>query len=90
MLDEHDIFAIPVSRNRVTTISFPGPISALEGANVTVDGSHPAFFQLAHTPGSYFFSVRSLARGAATNVNVRWNKKTYVLELRDSPTRGSR
>jgi hypothetical protein len=70
----------------VTTISFPGPISAIDGAMVTVDGKTPGLFQIAHKPGSYFFSVRCLAKDATTNVNVRWNNKTYVLELQESGT----
>jgi hypothetical protein len=84
-LDEHNVYGIPVSPARVTTVSFPGPISAIDAALVTTDGKAQGLFQLAHKPGSYFFSVRSLVKGATTNVNVRWNNKTYVLELRDSP-----
>ena len=83
-LDEHSVCAVPVSFARVTTVSFPGPIAAIDAALVTTDGKTPGLFQLAHKPGSHFFSVRSLAKGAATNVNVRWNNKTYVLELQDS------
>jgi hypothetical protein len=85
-LDEHSVCAVPVSFSRVTTVSFPGPISAIDAALVTTDGKMPGLFQLAHKPGSYFFSVRSLVKGAVTNVNVRWNNKTYVLELQDSTT----
>ncbi len=85
-LDEHSVCAVPVSAARVTTVSFPGPISAIDAALVTTDGKTPGLFQLAHKPGSYFFSVRSLVKGAVTNVNVRWNNKTYVLELQDSTT----
>lgn len=85
-LDEHSVCAVPVSFSRVTTVSFPGPISAIDAALVTTDGKTPGLFQLAHKPGSYFFSVRSLVKGATTNVNVRWNNKTYVMELQDSAT----
>jgi len=83
-LDEHRLYTIPVSFSRVTTVSFPGPISAMDGAMVTKDGKTAGLFQLAHTPGARFFSVRSLIKGATTNLNVRWNHKTYVLELQDS------
>jgi hypothetical protein len=83
-LDERTVYSIPVSANRVTTISFPGPISAIDAAQVTVDGKTPAAFQIAHTKGSYFFSVRALGRRTVTNVNVRWNNKTYVIELIES------
>jgi hypothetical protein len=31
-------------------------------------------------------SVRALARKAATNLNIRWNKRTYVFELVESET----
>jgi hypothetical protein len=85
-LDEHSVYTIPVSLSRVTTISFPGPISAIDAALVTIDGKTAGLFQLAHKPGSYFFSVRSLVKDATTNVNVRWNNKTYVLELHESKT----
>ncbi len=83
-LDEHVVYTIPVSGSRVTTISFPGPIAAIDAALVTTDAKHAGGFQLAHTKGSYFFSVRSLVKEAVTNVNVRWNNKTYVLELQES------
>jgi hypothetical protein len=72
-LEEHTVCSVPVSFTRVTTVSFPGPISAIDAALVTTDGKTAGLFQLAHKPGSYFFSVRSLVEGATTNVNVRWN-----------------
>ncbi len=45
-------------------------------------------FQLAHTRGSAFLSVRSVVAKASCNVNVRYNKQTYVFEfdtLTDTP-----
>jgi hypothetical protein len=85
-LDERTVYAIPVSRSRVTTISFPGPISAIDAANVTSDPKIPGLFQIAHTKGSYFLSVRALVERATTNMNIRWNKKTYVIELVEGPS----
>lgn len=83
-LDEHRVYQIAVSADRVTTISFPSEISAIDAADVTVDGRTPGLFQIAHTKGSYFLSVRALAKKVVTNVNVRWNDQTYVLELHES------
>lgn len=83
-LDDQRVYSVPVSVARVTTVSFPGPITAIDAALVTTDAKTPGLFQLAHQPGTPFFSVRSLAKDASTNVNVRWNNKTYVLELKDS------
>ena len=84
MLDENAVITVPVATNRVTTISFPGPIAAIDAVGVTVDGKTPGQFQLAHTKGSTFLSIRALARKAATNLNIRWNKHTYVFELEES------
>jgi len=84
MLDESVVVTVPVATNRVTTISFPGPITAIDAVGVTADGKTPGQFQLAHTKGSTFLSVRALARKAATNLNIRWNKRTYVFELEES------
>lgn len=83
-LDERVVVTVPVATNRVTTISFPGPIAAIDAVGVTADGKTPGQFQLAHTKGSSFVSVRALARKAATNLNIRWNKRTYVFELIES------
>jgi hypothetical protein len=83
-LDERVVVTVPVATNRVTTISFPGPIAAIDAVGVTADGKTPGQFQLAHTKGSSFVSVRALARKAATNLNIRWNKRTYVFELVES------
>ena len=85
-LDERVVITVPVATNRVTTISFPGPIAAMDAVGVTADGKAPGQFQLAHTKGSSFVSVRALARKAATNLNIRWSKRTYVFELVESDT----
>lgn len=83
-LDDRVVVTVPVATNRVTTISFPGPISAIDAAGVSADPKILSQFQLAHTKGSTFLSVRAVARKAATNLNIRWNKRTYVFELIES------
>ena len=85
-LDESVVITVLVATNRVTTISFPGPLAAIDAVGVTADGKTPGQFQLAHMKGSSFVSVRALARKAATNLNIRWNKRTYVFELIESDT----
>lgn len=84
ILDEHSVYRIPVAIDRVTTVSFPGPIEALDGAALTMDGKAPAKFQIAYKSGNHFFSVRCLEKEEVTNLNVVWNNKTYVLELAQS------
>lgn len=83
-LDENVLTVVPVATNRATTISFPSAITAIDGAGVTVDGKTPGLFQLAHTKGSAFLSVRALVPKASANLNIRWNDHTYVFELSES------
>jgi hypothetical protein len=85
-LDDHVVVSVPVATNRVTTINFPSPIDAVDGAGFTVDGKTPGLFQLAHTKSSAFLSVRALSPKAASNLNIRWNNQTYVFELSVSDT----
>ena len=44
LLDDHTVVAVPVATSRVTTISFPSPIEAIDGAGFTVDEKRPASF----------------------------------------------
>jgi len=83
-LDDNVAVSVPVATNRVTTISFPGPIEAIDGAGITVDGKTPGLFQLAHAKGSAFLSVRAIFSKASANLNIRWNDHTYVFELIES------
>ena len=83
-LDDRVAVTVPVATNRVTTISFPSPIDAIDGAGITVDGKTPGLFQLAHAKGSAFLSVRAILPKASANLNIRWNDHTYVFELVES------
>jgi hypothetical protein len=83
-LNDHTVYSVPVSSTRVTTVSFPSPIAAIDGALLTVDGKTPGLFQIAHTKGTAYFSLRALTKDAATNLNVRWNNRTYAFELHES------
>jgi hypothetical protein len=84
VLDDSVLIVVPVATNRVTTISFPSPIAAIDGAAITIDGKTPGLFQLAHAKGSAFLSVRALFPKAFANLNIRWNNHTYVFELLES------
>ena len=83
-LDDHVAISVPVATNRTTTISFPSAITAIDGAGFTVDGKTPGLFQLAHTTGSAFLSVRALFPKVAANLNIRWDDHTYVFELTEN------
>ena len=81
LLDDRAVVTVPVATNRVTTLNFPGPIEAIDGAGFTVDGKTPGQFQLAHAKGSAFLSVRAITAKASGNLNIRWNNHAYVFEL---------
>ncbi|PTX91874.1 hypothetical protein DB346_23210 [Verrucomicrobia bacterium LW23] len=80
-LDDRTVYQLGIGVNAVTTLTFPGPIMALEAANVTADPKVPAQMLMAYKPGRPFFSVRALAQNAVGQVNVVWNDKTYVLKF---------
>ena len=83
-LDDRVVVSVPVATNRVTTISFPSSIDAIDGAGMTVDAKTPGQFQLAHVKGSAFLSVRAISPKGSANLNIRWNDHTYVFELIES------
>lgn len=84
ILDDRVVVSVPVATNRVTTITFPSAISAIDAVGVSSDPKTPGIFQLAHTKRSSFVAMRATAAKAATNLNIRWNKRTYVFELIES------
>jgi len=85
-LTPEEVHLVPVSQNRITTVSFPDMIGAIDGAFISTQPDQSGLFQLAHTKGSSFFSVRCLTEQteAQTNLNIRWKGDTYVLLLQHS------
>ena len=86
ILNPRVVERVLVATNRVTTLSFPSAIGAIDAAGVTSDPKTPAEFILAHTPGTAFLSLRALRHGARANLNIRWAQRIYVFELFESST----
>lgn len=83
LLDDHAVYDIKIAKDEVTTLAFPGPITALEGANVSNDPKQsPAPVLLSYQEGRYYFSVRAVTEKASASLNVIYKKQTYVLSLR--------
>jgi hypothetical protein len=80
-LDEHTVYHLKVGTDKVTTLVFPEPITALEGSGVAVDPKTPAKMLLSYHGGDRFFSVRATVDSATADLNVIINRKVYVLEL---------
>ncbi|MGE3312774.1 MAG: hypothetical protein AB7O66_22620 [Limisphaerales bacterium] len=86
VLNPAKVTRVFVGEDRLTTLRFPSPIASLESARVVAELHPDALFQVYFQPGESFFSIRALAPGAATSLNVVWNHQTHVLELIESPT----
>ena len=80
-LNDEIVRDIPVSQAFVTTIAFPGPLQAIEAAHVTTDPAKPGYFLLDYTPGSHFLAVQALRPQREANLNIVFNRQTYVLRL---------
>lgn len=88
VLNPERIFLIPVFQSSgVTTVMFPSEIEAIHGANAAMNkipqGANPAFL-VAYTPGSYYFSIRALRKGAEGFLNVIFGGKAYILYFHES------
>ncbi len=86
VLDPLRVIRIPVSRDRVTTVRFPSPISDFVSAAVATEPHPEAKFRLLPQPGTGFFSVQALVTNASTSLNVLWKSQTFVFELVESST----
>ena len=80
-LDEHTVYHLKIGTDKVTTLVFPEPITALEGSGITVDPKSPAQVMLSYHSGDRFFTVRALADSVTADLNVIINRKVYVIEL---------
>ncbi len=89
-LDPRQAVDLPVSRE-VTTIMFPGAITAVAGADMLFEGGKQAVefdegtalrFHVTHAPGSNFILVRSLQPDAAARLTAIYAGSAYVLNLR--------
>jgi len=80
-LDEQTVYHLKVGTDKVTTLVFPQPITALEGSGITADPKTPAKMLLSYHAGDRFLSVRPLADSATATLNVIINRKVYVVEL---------
>lgn len=84
VLDPRVAVRVPISRERLTTISFPSPIYHLEGTYLSAGDEPPARFQISFQPGQSSFALRALATNASTTLTVGWRGQLHVLELVES------
>lgn len=90
-LDAHKVIELPVSRE-VTTITFPGPLTAVAGADMLIEGGRDTAaeveegtsvrFHVTHAKGSNFLLVRSVQPEATATLTVIFEGVAQVLQLR--------
>lgn len=92
-LDPQRITDLPVS-HEVTAVTFPGPITAIAGADMLmddgktaaeVDEGTPVRFHVSHIPGSNFFLIQSEVPSAAGTLTIIYEGAAYVVQLRSVP-----
>ena len=80
-LAQGEIYRIYVKMNDgVTTVQFPSAITEIAGKNVSADGKGADFIIQAQ-PGSYYFNLAAMKKGASGTLTVTHNRKLYILYL---------
>jgi hypothetical protein len=89
-LDPRQALDLPVSRE-VTTVMFPGGITAVAGADMLIDNGKEAVeldetanprFHVTHVGGSNFILVRSLQPETSGRLTAIYDGSAYVIQLR--------
>jgi hypothetical protein len=89
-LDAQQVVDLPVSRE-ITTVMFPGPLTAVAGADMLIDNGReaseveegtPVRFHVTHAPGSNFVLVQSMQADATGRLTAIFDGAAYVIQLR--------
>ena len=88
-LDAQQVVELPVSRE-ITTVMFPGPLTAVAGADMLIDNGReaseveegtPVRFHITHAPGANFILVQSLQPEAGGRLTAIFDGAAYVIQL---------
>ena len=80
-LDDRRVYALRIGMEAPTTVLFPGPITALDGAGVSVRTEDHPDILISHQAGTAFFSVRALHPEANGAINAVYKNRVYVITL---------
>lgn len=75
------VYTVTLALDEPTTCTFPGTLTALDGANVAPQPGEGVAVLLSYQPGRNFFSVRAVHRGAKGGLNVMYQDKVYALRF---------
>lgn len=86
-MNDATVIRVPTHPSITTTLIFPEPITALEGAGFTADPDKTGGdFLFSYTPGGSYFSVSPRIENARRNLNVVIGGKVYAIEPFAVPT----
>lgn len=77
-LDDRAVHAVRIAADAPTTITFPGPITAIEGAGVSTKAEDQPPVLISHHADSAFFSVRALRPDATGAANVVYRGRLFA------------
>ncbi len=77
-LDDRAVYAVRIAPDAPTTITFPGPITAIEGAGVSTKPEDQPPVLISHHAESAFFSVRALRPDASGAANVVYRGRLFA------------
>jgi hypothetical protein len=88
-LDDRALYPVRIGTGAPTTITFPGPITAIEGANISTKAEDQPPVLISHHAESSFFSVRALRPEASAAINVIYRGKVFAFTFTasDAPDR---
>ncbi|MCB1103390.1 MAG: hypothetical protein H7A44_08510 [Opitutaceae bacterium] len=78
-LDDRRVYALTVSLSAPTTVLFPGPIEALDGAGVSTRPEDNPGILISHETGTPYFTLRALRENATGAINVLYAGHAYAL-----------
>jgi len=84
-LDDRREYTLRIGMKAPTTVLFPGPITALDGAGVSVRAEDHPDILISHQAGTAFFSARALHPEANGAINAVYKRRVYVITLTADP-----
>ncbi len=79
-LNPRTVYNIPIG-NTPTTITFPGALTSIDGANIGANAKDKPPVLLSYVAGRYFFSVRAMQPEARGALNVVYQDQTYAFNF---------
>ncbi|OAM87324.1 hypothetical protein OH491_26755 [Termitidicoccus mucosus] len=80
-LDDRSVYAVRVGTEAPTTVIFPGPVTALDGAGVSQRAEEAPPILISHQPGTRFFSVRAVQADAVGAANVIFRDRVFAFSF---------